>query len=83
MQLQTFRRLAPGEKSAGGGEMVLLDSDSFQIACRDRRFHCPVSRPPYTAPELIGTDFARTWREPCASSCRLKSSCCRHSRPQL
>ena len=62
---------------------VLLDSDSFQIACRDRRFHCPVSRPPYTAPELIGTDFARTWREPCASSCRLKSSCCRHSRPQL
>ena len=62
---------------------VLLDSDSFQIACRDRRFHCPVSRPHYTAPELIGTDFARTWREPCASSCRLKSSCCRHSRPQL
>ena len=42
---------------------VLLDSDSFQVVGRDGRFHCLVSRPHYTAPELIGADFATTWRE--------------------
>ncbi|WP_094560602.1 hypothetical protein [Synechococcus sp. 8F6] len=42
---------------------VILDSDSFQIASSAERFHCPVSRPPYTAPELIGADFATTWRD--------------------
>ena len=42
---------------------VLLDSDSFQVEGGDGRFHCPVSRPPYTAPELIGSNFSTTWRE--------------------
>ncbi len=43
---------------------VLLDSDSFQLsAAGGQRFHCPVSRAQYTAPELIGCDFSRTWRQ--------------------
>lgn len=50
---------------------VLLDSDSFQITGRGGRFHCPVSRPPYTAPELIGADFATTWREPSSDTFAL------------
>jgi DNA-binding helix-hairpin-helix protein with protein kinase domain len=50
---------------------VLLDSDSFQIADRDGRFHCPVSRPPYTAPELIGADFSTTWRQPSSDAFAL------------
>ena len=50
---------------------VILDSDSFQIASSAERFHCPVSRPPYTAPELIGTDFASTWRDPSSDAFSL------------
>lgn len=43
---------------------VLLDSDSFQIRSADgQRFHCGVARPLYTAPELVGCDLSRTWRE--------------------
>jgi len=43
---------------------VLLDSDSFQIRDADgRRFPCGVARPLYTAPELVGVDLRRTWRE--------------------
>lgn len=42
---------------------VLLDTDSFQLTGADGiRHHCPVSRPPTTAPELIGADLQRTWR---------------------
>ncbi|PSB39478.1 hypothetical protein [Aphanothece minutissima] len=51
---------------ASGGatwRAILLDTDSFQIeGPGGRRHHCPVSRPPYTAPELIGCNFSRTWR---------------------
>lgn len=50
---------------------VLLDSDSFQVVGGDVRFHCPVSRPPYTAPELIGTNFSTTWREPSSDAFAL------------
>ena len=50
---------------------VLLDSDSFQIEAATRRFYCPVSRPPYTAPELIGCDFSATWREPSSDAFAL------------
>jgi DNA-binding helix-hairpin-helix protein with protein kinase domain len=43
---------------------VLLDSDSFQIRGADgRQFHCGVARPLYTAPELVGCDLSRTWRD--------------------
>lgn len=43
---------------------VLLDSDSFQIrGAHGQRFHCGVARPLYTAPELVGCDLSRTWRE--------------------
>lgn len=43
---------------------VLLDTDSFQIQdCRGRRHPCPVGRPLYTAPELIGCDLNSRWRE--------------------
>lgn len=42
---------------------ILLDTDSFQIATSGGARHlCPVSRPLYTAPELIGRDFSQTWR---------------------
>lgn len=45
-------------------QAVLLDCDSFQLtAAGGERFPCPVSRAPYTAPELIGCDFSRTWRQ--------------------
>jgi serine/threonine protein kinase len=51
---------------ASGGatwRAILLDTDSFQIeAPGGQRHHWPVSRPPYTAPELIGCDFSLTWR---------------------
>jgi len=51
---------------------VLLDSDSFQLsAAGGQRFHCPVSRAPYTAPELIGCDFSRTWRQPASDTFSL------------
>ncbi|QPN59720.1 hypothetical protein H8F24_17485 [Synechococcus sp. CBW1002] len=51
---------------------VLLDSDSFQIeAAGGRRHPCPVSRAPYTAPELIGCDFNRTWRQPASDAFSL------------
>lgn len=47
------------------GQAVLLDSDSFQIeATGGRRYPCPVSRAPYTAPELIGRNLSCTWRQP-------------------
>ncbi|NDG76016.1 MAG: hypothetical protein EBX49_12005, partial [Synechococcaceae bacterium WB8_1B_136] len=47
-----------------GWRAVLLDSDSFQIRSADgQRFHCGVARPLYTAPELVGCDLSRTWRE--------------------
>ena len=47
-----------------GWRAVLLDSDSFQIRGADgQRFHCGVARPLYTAPELVGCDLSRTWRE--------------------
>jgi len=47
-----------------GWRAVLLDSDSFQIRGEDgQRFHCGVARPLYTAPELLGCDLSRTWRE--------------------
>ena len=48
-----------------GWRAVLLDSDSFQIrGAQGQRFHCGVARPLYTAPELVGCDLSRTWREP-------------------
>lgn len=50
---------------------VLLDSDSFQIAGQGGRFHCPVSRPPYTAAELIGAELATTWRQPSSDAFAL------------
>ena len=47
-----------------GWRAVLLDSDSFQIQGTDgHRFHCGVARPLYTAPELVGCDLSRIWRE--------------------
>ena len=63
------QQAGPGE--AGNWRAVLLDSDSFQIATEEGRFLCPVSRPPYTAPELISTDFNRSWREPSSDSFAL------------
>lgn len=43
---------------------VVLDTDSFQICSTNgQRFHCGVARPLYTAPELVGCDLSRTWRE--------------------
>jgi len=51
---------------------VVLDSDSFQIqAAAGQHHHCPVSRAPYTAPELIGCDFSRTWRQPASDAFSL------------
>jgi DNA-binding helix-hairpin-helix protein with protein kinase domain len=51
------------QEEAADWRAVLLDTDSFQITDADGcRHHCPVSRPPTTAPELIGADLARTWR---------------------
>lgn len=51
---------------------VLLDSDSFQItASGGERHRCEVSRAPYTAPELIGCDFSRTWRQPASDAFSL------------
>ncbi len=51
--------------SPAGWRAVLLDSDSFQIrGAQGQRFHCGVARPLYTAPELVGCDLSRTWREP-------------------
>lgn len=51
---------------------VLLDSDSFQIeAAGGRRYPCPVNRAPYTAPELIGHDLSRTWRQPASDNFAL------------
>lgn len=51
---------------------VLLDTDSFQLTDADGiRHHCPVSRPPTTAPELIGADLSRTWRSPAADNFAL------------
>ena len=51
---------------------VLLDSDSFQIEAPGVQRHlCPVSRAPYTAPELIGCDFSRTWRQPASDAFSL------------
>jgi len=52
------------EATPAGWRAVLLDSDSFQIRSADgQRFHCGVARPLYTAPELVGCDLSRTWRE--------------------
>lgn len=52
------------EATPFGWRAVLLDSDSFQICSADgHRFHCGVARPLYTAPELVGCDLSRTWRE--------------------
>jgi serine/threonine protein kinase len=52
------------EAAPAGWRAVLLDSDSFQIRSADgQRFHCGVARPLYTAPELVGCDLSRTWRE--------------------
>lgn len=63
------------QQGDGGGpstwRAVLLDSDSFQIAGEEGHFHCPVSRPPYTAAELIGADFATTWRQPSSDAFAL------------
>ncbi|CAK6695422.1 protein kinase domain-containing protein [Synechococcus sp. CBW1107] len=43
---------------------IVLDTDSFQIKeVGGRHHHCPVSRPLYTAPELIGCDFSHSWRQ--------------------
>jgi DNA-binding helix-hairpin-helix protein with protein kinase domain len=51
---------------------VLLDGDSFQIQTASGQRHpCPVSRAPYTAPELIGCDFSRTWRQPATDAFSL------------
>lgn len=51
---------------------VLLDADSFQIqAAAGQRHPCLVSRAPYTAPELIGCDFSRTWRQPASDAFSL------------
>jgi serine/threonine protein kinase len=51
---------------------TVLDTDSFQLeAPGGLRFHCPVSRPPYTDPELIGCDFRSTWREVTSDSFSL------------
>ena len=51
---------------------TILDTDSFQLeAPGGQRFHCPVSRPAYTAPELIGCDFRSTWREVSSDSFSL------------
>ena len=51
---------------------TMLDTDSFQLeAPGGQRFHCPVSRPAYTAPELIGCDFRSTWREVSSDSFSL------------
>ena len=63
------QQVGPGE--ASDWRAVLLDCDSFQIASEEGRFFCPVSRPPYTAPELIGTDFNRIWREPSSDAFAL------------
>ena len=51
---------------------IVIDTDSFQIEeVNGRRHHCPVSRPLYTAPELIGTDFNLTWRQQSADNFSL------------
>lgn len=66
-----FEQQQAGPAQVGDWRAVLLDSDSFQIASEEGRFFCPVSRPPYTAPELIGTDFNSTWREPSSDAFAL------------
>jgi DNA-binding helix-hairpin-helix protein with protein kinase domain len=50
---------------------VLLDCDSFQLEATGVRYFCPVGRPHYTAPELIGADLSRTWREPSSDAFAL------------
>jgi DNA-binding helix-hairpin-helix protein with protein kinase domain len=53
-------------------QATILDTDSFQLdAAGAGRHHCPVSRPPYTAPELIGSDLSRTWRQASADDFAL------------
>ncbi|MEB3275760.1 MAG: hypothetical protein VKM92_02230 [Cyanobacteriota bacterium] len=54
----------PDQQGRSRWQATILDTDSFQLNGEaGERHHCPVSRPPYTAPELIGTDLARTWRQ--------------------
>jgi DNA-binding helix-hairpin-helix protein with protein kinase domain len=53
-----------GADGQRGWRAIALDTDSFQIEAEGGvRHHCPVSRPLYTAPELISCDLSRTWRE--------------------
>ncbi|NDC14390.1 MAG: hypothetical protein EBZ76_04125, partial [Synechococcaceae bacterium WB9_2_170] len=65
-----FERPGNGD-AANTWRAVLLDSDSFQIESATGRYYCPVSRPHYTAPELIGCDFSATWREPSSDAFAL------------
>jgi len=53
-------------------QATILDTDSFQLQGADgRRHYCPVSRPAYTAPELVGANLASTWRQTSADDFAL------------
>jgi len=53
-------------------QATILDTDSFQLQGADgQRHYCPVSRPAYTAPELVGANLARTWRQTSADDFAL------------
>ena len=54
----------PAANAKAKWRAVLLDSDSFQIrASASQCFYCRVTRPLYTAPELVGCDLSQTWRQ--------------------
>lgn len=54
----------PAANAKAKWRAVLLDSDSFQIrASASQHFYCGVTRPLYTAPELVGCDLSQTWRQ--------------------
>ncbi|MEB3277072.1 MAG: hypothetical protein VKM92_08915, partial [Cyanobacteriota bacterium] len=62
----------PGPQGRSRWQATILDTDSFQLqGDAGKRHHCPVSRPPYTAPELIGSDLSRTWRHTSADDFAL------------
>ncbi|MCX5937137.1 MAG: hypothetical protein NTW02_02775 [Cyanobium sp. LacPavin_0920_WC12_MAG_62_9] len=53
-----------GEASLGSWRAIVIDTDSFQLTDGHGSRHlCPVARPAYTAPELVGTDFSACWRQ--------------------
>lgn len=55
-----------------GWTAVVMDSDSFQLqGASGQRHPCPVARAPYTAPELVGADLRRTWRQPASDGFAL------------